>query len=939
MITRGIILFAVGALLLVYAPAANALTEPCGQPTLTAEGNFFTSYESIEYSPEGNLIYRFKNNNNSLFTNGDIQFRLSWIFYDDTCQSMQGASASSPNLFLPPGVSEWSLRVTSPTELQLWNDHNNTVITSFGMPSLPSYTRIRFDGFSSAAFNRRFTSQTVRLFADTEAPVFENTAEKPEACLAYSTEGSLFDSYERAEYVDGLLRVHMRFRQFTAGPVAFFSRVITPDEDCDFITPTFSGINTSFPSIVRYFSLRMVTPTEWQLWDDDRNEPILCTACSGSIEPETPYVAFYGFIQGGFGPLRIRTTPFPPSLARAPDPVIIIPGILGSEKNSDGEWVIDPILHTYDDLIATLDVNHYTPNVDLFTFPYDWRKSNIETAILLKQKIDEVKTICNCGKVDLVAHSMGGLVARQYIQSDAYEQDVDQLIFLGTPHLGAPKAYLMWEGGETDPRGVENFVLQKMLDQEADENGYSNLFEYIRNEPIRSIQELLPTYDYIFDGSDLRDYPTNYPTNSFLGDLNARTFSLLNSGIDVYNFWGNVSDSKTIVGINAIDMSQLSPMWEHGYPEGFYERASNFGLERGSGDETVPTASASFIQTNSVTVTSSHNALPDQTKASVHKALTGNEVTTLIDNINFINIRLIMIKMFSPADLLIVAPDGNKIGKENGQVVNQIPYAFYTGFNTDTEFITILNPLDGEYKIVTQGTGSGAYTVETNFISNATSTEASFTGATSPGLETELTLFVDNSHPEQLEITPPDEVPPVITIASPQAKDYLRSEALPVNVTAEDESDVSSLETRLGTTTISNVGTVDLFFNKLGVHTIVASSNDVLGNSTTSSRTFRVIANATSTIADFERAYSLGWMTKAVHDALIKKVRAIVIVKKSIITIVEKKTKKNVEKIEQVLDKIAAKAILKELDKYRGKGLTEQAYQLLREDIFWIINN
>lgn len=33
------------------------------------------------------------------------------------------------------------------------------------------------------------------------------------------------------------------------------------------------------------------------------------------------------------------------------DPVLIVPGILGSEEGLDNQWVIDPILHTFDDLI------------------------------------------------------------------------------------------------------------------------------------------------------------------------------------------------------------------------------------------------------------------------------------------------------------------------------------------------------------------------------------------------------------------------------------------------------------------------------------------------------------------------------------------------------------------------------------------------------------
>ena len=34
---------------------------------------------------------------------------------------------------------------------------------------------------------------------------------------------------------------------------------------------------------------------------------------------------------------------------------------------------------------------------------------------------------------------MGGLLAREYIESDYYEDDIDQLITIGTPHLGSTK--------------------------------------------------------------------------------------------------------------------------------------------------------------------------------------------------------------------------------------------------------------------------------------------------------------------------------------------------------------------------------------------------------------------------------------------------------------------------------------------------------------------
>ena len=446
-----------------------------------------------------------------------------------------------------------------------------------------------------------------------------------------------------------------------------------------------------------------------------------------------------------------------------PDPVIIIPGILGSEQHN-GEWVIDPILHTYDDLIATLDANGYTPGVDLFPFPYNWRKSNVETALLLKEKIDEVKGICACNKVDLVAHSMGGLVARQYIQSDAYEQDVDQLIFLGTPHLGAPKAYLMWEGGEVapPPYSIQDKVLQMMLEHEGYEKRYPTLFAYLRTEPIEAVRELLSVEGYLFDGSNQRQYPTNYPANNFLESLNANVDSLLNTGTQIYNFVGETGNQETIKEIRVVEASQFAPMWLDGYPEGFYENSGNPGIIEGQGDKTVPLTSASFITSNLVVTSYEHGALPTQMEGDIYEILTRKIPGTLIQRfINIPNVRLIFIKIFSPADLLVIAPDGKKIGKDfNGQEVNGIPNAFYTGFTTDTEFITILNPLDGEYKIYTQGTESGQYTVEASFVSEATTTEASFTGNTAPGITSQLNLPVEEGSIEQ------DSLEPVVTYES-----------------------------------------------------------------------------------------------------------------------------------------------------------------------------
>jgi len=116
----------------------------------------------------------------------------------------------------------------------------------------------------------------------------------------------------------------------------------------------------------------------------------------------------------------------------------------------------------------------------------------------------------------------------------------------------------------------------------------------------------------------------------------------------------------------------------------------------------------------------------------------------------------LVIPVFSPVDIQVVDPLGRRVGKDfgTGGELNEISLAFYSG--TEEEFVTIPNPLDGEYKIQTQGTGSGgSYTVEINYITEATSTVAEFTGETAPGVVSDIDFTFTSSTPETLgfEIT------------------------------------------------------------------------------------------------------------------------------------------------------------------------------------------
>lgn len=64
------------------------------------------------------------------------------------------------------------------------------------------------------------------------------------------------------------------------------------------------------------------------------------------------------------------------------------------------------------------------------------KDENIETySIRLKEIVDFVSEKTNSKKVNIIAHSMGGLVARKYIQLFG-EEKIENLIMIGTPNHG-----------------------------------------------------------------------------------------------------------------------------------------------------------------------------------------------------------------------------------------------------------------------------------------------------------------------------------------------------------------------------------------------------------------------------------------------------------------------------------------------------------------------
>ena len=149
-------------------------------------------------------------------------------------------------------------------------------------------------------------------------------------------------------------------------------------------------------------------------------------------------------------------------------------GVFGLGK-IDGYTGLDSMIRETFDLIAGTDDPDVPANY--FKFPYDWRLSNRLTGEYLKEFVTQRlhtwrKHTSPDAKAILLAHSMGGLVARHYLECLEGWKDCRALVTFGTPFRGSVAA----------------------VDYLA--NGYKQLFvdltAVMRSMP--SVYELLPIY-------------------------------------------------------------------------------------------------------------------------------------------------------------------------------------------------------------------------------------------------------------------------------------------------------------------------------------------------------------------------------------------------------------------------------------------------------------
>ena len=462
------------------------------------------------------------------------------------------------------------------------------------------------------------------------------------------------------------------------------------------------------------------------------------------------------------------------------NPVLFVPGLLGTEISKDGSllWAntkmalpgnsdsfMDPlsfeadllpsdealllgkVIHKLDfynitlydytqGLIDEFATQGYVENVDFFTFPYDWRygvsgaypkgqeicAEDKTNATLLRDRINELAKNSPTGKVDVVAHSLGGLVTKKYIIDNA-DTKIGKLVFVGVPNLGSPDAaQTLLSGSDFKIFGLNPEEMRKIsynmpaaYDLLPGQPYYDKIGSYLG---LLSQASDLSTMDYrLLNHEDAQLYLRSHLNNTGLA---AGAALHAGNNFDNYDVRGRVDAAYNIAGCKSGTLSYAS-----GNSAGLPKTVQPYN--RTSGDDTVPFESADSIMIDDnkrfYMPLAEHGKMPSQdgVRQMIAGIIADGAVptkiiahSTLENDPSLCQIKGDIIEIHSPLDIFVTQTDGGKSLRlgldETGNIIREIPGASFDSI--DGHKYLYLPQGDGqEYSIDIRGTGRGFFTL------------------------------------------------------------------------------------------------------------------------------------------------------------------------------------------------------------------------------------
>lgn len=292
-------------------------------------------------------------------------------------------------------------------------------------------------------------------------------------------------------------------------------------------------------------------------------------------------------------------------------PVVFVPGLFGSMSNTivpgTGGWSFGLAGMVYEPFVLMLETMGYRRGENLFICFYDWSQRIEHSAKeYLTKTVEQAKKKTGADKVNIVCHSMGGLVSRAYVQSKKYKDDVDQLIILCTPNAGSAPNYSYWTGGELPLNAPSkfNFVhfYMKMYLAYLSKRYKSNKIEVI-HQHFKGLKDIMPGSDfgnYLIMNTKgccrrFVDYPTMKTQNPWLDQLNLERAVIQERNIQVTLIAG--TNEETIKYLEVVP-SQSIIQWADGKVTG--------AAYTNSGDGDAALESVFFLDGDQYTVDGTH---------------------------------------------------------------------------------------------------------------------------------------------------------------------------------------------------------------------------------------------------------------------------------------------------------------------------------------------
>lgn len=252
--------------------------------------------------------------------------------------------------------------------------------------------------------------------------------------------------------------------------------------------------------------------------------------------------------------------------------VVVVPGLFKLEQYSQLTEFLNESLG-------------YQVGKDLLPFCYDWRKDLRIAAHKLKEEVTAFRASLPdpTSKVILIAHSMGCLVTRYFLDVLGGDQMAERVILMGGPQLGTPKIVISLLTGKVLPRGLLGGQIRNAI------------------STFQGAYQLLPTYPTVFDraGQPVDMFAdsrwADQPFREFVRDAHAFRNELSPTArlptLCIVGY-GNATVTRAVVDIDD------EGRWQH----------IEF-IESDEGDSTIPVASAILEGADFHPVQQSHGAL------------------------------------------------------------------------------------------------------------------------------------------------------------------------------------------------------------------------------------------------------------------------------------------------------------------------------------------